>query len=153
MFYFGLPRQFQGLKTTWSSTTMRGSSIWSFPRINEADRNFIFFRQVSVCFWENSLATFISHFKTSNFYDVTTTSKENSETISLNGANFSHNELVNFPTNFGVKFTISIPSLRSDWHWLCNEIAKFVASFENLKRTSKTIGQKFCETHCNLMSY
>ena len=32
---------------------------------------------------------------------------------------------------------------------LRNEIAKFVANFGNFKRTSETVCQKFCETHCN----
>ena len=50
----------------------------------------------------------------------------NSETISPIDGNFSRNDVVNFPTKFGVKFTTSFPSSRFDWQ-LQNEIAKFVA--------------------------
>ena len=55
-------------------------------------------------------------------------------------------ELRNFPTKFGVKFTTSFWSSFFDWQ-LRNEIAKFVANFGNFKRTSETVCQKFCETH------
>ena len=61
---------------------------------------------------------------------------------------FSHNELVNFPTKFGVKFTTLFASSPFDRQLVCNEIAKFVANFRNFKRTSETVCQKFCETHC-----
>ena len=69
-----------------------------------------------------------------------------SSSTTPNGPNFARNELRNFPTKFGVKFTTSFPSSRFDWQ-LRNEIAKFVANFGNFKRTSETVCQKFCETH------
>ena len=56
--------------------------------------------------------------------------------------NFSHNELVTFPTKFSVKFTTSFPSSRFDWH-LRNEIAKFAVNFENFKWTSKLFVKSF----------
>ena len=68
-------------------------------------------------------------------------------TISPNGMNFSCNELVNSPMEFGVKFTTSFPSSRFDWQ-LRNEIAKFVVNFGNFKWTSERVCQKFCEMHC-----
>ena len=58
-----------------------------------------------------------------------------------------HNELRNFHIKFSVKFTTSFQSSRFDWQ-LRNEIAQFVVNCENFKRTSETVCQKFCETHC-----
>ena len=47
-----------------------------------------------------------------------------------------------------MKFTTSFRSSQFDWQ-LRNEIAKFVANFGNLKWTSETVCQKFCETYCS----
>ena len=68
-----------------------------------------------------------------------------------NDLNFARDELSNFPTKFDVKFTTSFRSSQFDWQ-LRNEIAKFVANFGNFKRTSETVCQKFCKTHCNSMT-
>ena len=64
--------------------------------------------------------------------------------------NFPLNELGNFPTKFGAKFTTLVQISRLDWQ-LRNEIAKFVANVGNLKWTSETVCQKYCETHCNAL--
>ena len=63
-----------------------------------------------------------------------------------NSVNFPLNELGNFPPKFGAKFTTLVQISRPDWQ-LRNEIAKFVANFGNLKRTSETVCQKYSETH------
>ena len=63
-------------------------------------------------------------------------------------ANFATDELCNFPTKFGVKFTTSFRSSWFDWQ-LRNEIAKFVGNFGTSKQTSEHIRQKLCETLCN----
>ena len=54
-------------------------------------------------------------------------------------------------SKFGVKFTTLFQSSWFDWQ-LRNEIAKFVVNFGNFKRTSETVCQKFCETHCKGIS-
>ena len=65
-----------------------------------------------------------------------------------NDVNFAAcDKLCNFPTKFSVKFTTLFWDSRSDWQ-LRNEIAKFVTNIGNFKRTSETVGQKFCEMHC-----
>ena len=69
-----------------------------------------------------------------------------------NDANFASEELRNFPTKFGVKFTTSFRSSWFDWQ-LRNEIAKFVENFGNSEQTSKPVRQKLCETLCNSNRY
>ena len=69
----------------------------------------------------------------------------------LNGTNLCHNELRNCHMKFSVKFTTSFQSSRFDWQ-LRNEIAQFVANLGNFKRTSETVCQKFCETHCKCVT-
>ena len=58
------------------------------------------------------------------------------------------NELRNFPTKFGVKFTTSFRSSWFDWQ-LRNEIAKLVVNFGNSEQTSEPARQKLCETLSN----
>ena len=65
-------------------------------------------------------------------------------------ANFARDELRNFPTKFGLKFTTSFRSSRFNCQ-LRNENAKYVAIFRNSQRTSEIVCQKFCETHCNFL--
>ena len=61
--------------------------------------------------------------------------------------NFASDELRNFPTKFGVKFTTSFRSSWFDWQ-LRNEIAKLVVNFGNSEQTSEPVRQKLCETLC-----
>ena len=68
------------------------------------------------------------------------------------GANFAPDELRNFSTKRGVKFATSFRSSRFDWQ-LRDVIAKFVANFENFKRTLETVRLEFCETHCSSFGY
>ena len=125
---------------------MHGSSIWSYLRKNQHDRNCnLFLGRYWMTFGKIQLQRIITYFKTSNYcHNV----QGNSETISPNGANFSCNELVNFPTKFGVKFATLFPSSQFDWQ-VRNEIAKFVVNFGNSEQTSEHVGQKLCETLCN----
>ena len=74
-----------------------------------------------------------------NYITKPTTSKD---------ANFTSNELHNFPTKFGVKFTTSFRSSWFDWQ-LRNEIAKLVVNFGNSEQTSEPARQKLCETLSN----
>ena len=67
----------------------------------------------------------------------------------LKDANFASDELRNFPTRFGVKFTTLFQSSWFDWQ-LRNEIAKLVVNFGNSEQTSKPVRQKLCETLCKL---
>ena len=66
-----------------------------------------------------------------------------------NDANFTSDKFCNFPTKINVKFTTLFRSSRFDWQ-ICNETAKFVAIFGNFKRSSETVCQKFCESHCKI---
>ena len=75
------------------------------------------FRQVSDYIWEYSVKPLYNPFQILKLVihnrhnqDI----KGNSETVSPNCANFSRNELVNFPTKFGVKFTTSFTSSQFD---------------------------------------
>ena len=107
---------------------MRGNSIWTYLRKNQHDRNCnLFLGRYWMTFGKIQLQRIITYFKTRNYcHNV----QGNSETISPNGANFSCNELVNFPTKFGVKFATLFPSSQFDWQ-VRNEIAKFVVNFGN----------------------
>ena len=68
-------------------------------------------------------------------------------TVLLNSVSFPLNELGNFPTKFGMKFTTLVQISQFDQQ-LCNEIAKFMANLGNFKWTLETDCQKYCETHC-----
>ena len=57
-------------------------------------------------------------------------------------AHFASNELRNFPTKFGVKFTTSFRSSWFDWQ-LRNEIAKLVVNFGNSEQTSEPARQSY----------
>ena len=63
-------------------------------------------------------------------------------------ANFASDELRNFPTKLGVKFTTSFRSSWFDWQ-LRNEIAKLIVNLGNSEQTSEPVRQKLCETLCN----
>ena len=66
-------------------------------------------------------------------------------------ANFASDELRNFPTKFGVKFTTSFRSSWFDWQ-LGNEIAKLVVNFGNSEQTLEPVHQKLCETLCKWLT-